>query len=162
MNTLGIRVSPSQITYVIYESENKQFIFKSYKRPNFLSFPEFLKYIRYNFLDILEFHKIKYVAIKQIEYTSKNCHPERIGIEGVIQEALASSNIFGYFIENKQSFFKVLKEKSEIIKLALENQDKFLQIINIYGNLDSKITNEEAREATFSAIIALKKGSLNG
>lgn len=161
MNTLGIRVSPSQITYVIYEPYNKNFILKCYKRPSFLSFPDFLKYIRYNFLDILEFHKVKYVAIKKIEYGSQNSHPERIAVEGVIQEALATSNILGYFIENKQSFFSVLKEKPETIALALKKQEHFLNLINIYGTLDSKINNEEAREATFAAIVALKKGSKN-
>lgn len=159
MNTLGIRVSSYLITYVIYESQNKKFIFKSYKRPKFLNFPEFLKYIRYNFLDILDFHEISYVAIKEIEYNAQNCSHERIAIEGVIQEALASSNILAYFIENKTSFFKAFLEKSEIIKLALGNQKNFISLISSYGELDENITNKEAREAACSSIVAFKKGN---
>lgn len=159
MNSLGIRVTSEGI---IYQSDPKKFIFKFYKRPSFLSLPEFLKYIRYNFLDVLIFYKIEYVAIKRIEYNAKNIDFERIAIEGVMQEALASSNILDYFIENKQSL-NTINEIGINYKKIMNSSNKFKESLKEYGDMcDLNMNDEKNKEALLCAIIAFKKGNNNG
>lgn len=164
MNTLGIRVTPSEIYYSIYESEIKKIEIKVFKRAKYLEIPEYLKYIRYNLLDILSCKEIELVTIKKIEGNSININFERIYIEGVIQEALASSNVKKYFIENKTSFLKQAKKiKSETkdIKLILKNKENFNNFICDLVDLNTiNGSNEEIREAILASVLAYNKGNL--
>lgn len=162
MNSLGIRVTSEGIIYIVYKSDLKEFIFKIYKRPSFLSLPEFLKYIRYNFLDVLISYKIEYVAIKKIEYNAKNIDFERIAIEGVIQEALASSDILDYYIETKQSL-NTINEIGINYKKIMNSSNKFKDSLKEYGDMSNLDMNDEKnKEAVLCSIIAFKKGKNNG
>lgn len=116
MNTLGIRVTPSEIYYSIYNSKTKEIELKVFKRANYLEVPDFLKYVRYNLLDILSAKKINVVIIKKVEIVAKNISFDRIYIEGVIQEALSSSEINNYFIETKTTFLNQVKKFQPNIK----------------------------------------------
>ena len=162
MKTLGIRVTPSKIYYSIYDSELKKIDIKIFKKANYLEIPDFLRYVRYNFLDILSSNKINFVTIKKIEPTSKNISFDRIYIEGVIQESLSSSDVIKYFIETKSSFLNhVKKVNSNIkdIKYLLKNKDNFNNFINEFVNINIlETTDEESREAILASIFAYKKG----
>lgn len=164
MNTLGIRVTPSDIYYAIYESEIKKIEIKIFKRAKYLEIPEYLKYIRYNLLDLLSSKDIELVTIKKIEGNSVNINFERIYIEGVIQEALASSNVKKYFIETKISFLsqaKKIKSETKEIKSILKSKEVFNEFIYELVDLNTiNGSNEEIREAILASVLAYNKGNL--
>ena len=164
MNTLGIRVTPSEIYYSIYNSQIKKIELKVFKRANYLEVPDFLKYVRYNFLDILSAKKIEIVIIKKIEFMAKNINFDRIYIEGVIQEALSSSDVTNYFIETKATFLNQIKKfqpNIKEIKQILKNKEDFSNLVKDFVDINEiKNTNEEIREAILASVLAYNKGIL--
>ena len=66
--------------------------------PISLDIPEQLKYIRLNLLDIIREYDVNTAGIRIIESNAQTLNIVRIQIEGVIQEAFASSSIGKYFI----------------------------------------------------------------
>jgi hypothetical protein len=66
--------------------------------PKALEAPEALKYVRNIILDILREYKIEAAGIRITESNSQHLDMRRIQIEGVIQEAFASSIIATYYV----------------------------------------------------------------
>jgi Holliday junction resolvasome RuvABC endonuclease subunit len=98
MKTIGIRSTPSEVIFAIYEDEAAKVInVEAIKIPSALSTPESLKYIRSNLLDVLREYEISKAGIRTTEPSAQSISIERIQIEGVIQEAFASSNLTAYF-----------------------------------------------------------------
>jgi hypothetical protein len=101
MRSLGIRVEPSKVSFVVLEKNNdsiKIINIESIKLPKSLDRPSQLKYIRNTVLDIIREYEITIAGIRKAEPISKNQNSARIEIEGVIQEAFSSSSISSYFI----------------------------------------------------------------
>lgn len=152
LNLLGIRVEPKQTTFVVVESLNKKFKILNVeliKVPLALDFPEKLKYIRTCVLDILREYDIKRAGIRITEGNSQNLDINRLHIEGVIQEAFASSNIESYFTGRKNSIASKLdipiKDLTEIINGRMD-----------YNIMNWKsIKNDIGREAALVAAGAL-------
>lgn len=96
MNVIGIRPSPSIIYFTIVEEINKEI---SHSSPQelivpraALSGPNLLQFIRTNVLDILNAYDVSAACVKEADYHPKaSGNPQRFRIEGVIQEAVASS-----------------------------------------------------------------------
>lgn len=155
MNTLGIRVEPTKTNFVIIEDNGDDFYTiknsECIKVPAALDFPEQLKYIRNTVLDILIEYQINVAGIRVTEMNSQNLDITRLHIEGVIQEAFASSNIENYFTGRKNSIASrvgvSVKDLGEIIKNELH--------FNKVTNWDILKTNN-AREAALVAIGATK------
>lgn len=98
MNTLGIRVKPSSVIIVIYDSDQNTIVnVEDLKIPKALSTPEALKYVRNSILDILREYQIIKAGLRTVESNSQTLNLHRIEIEGVIQEAFASSLLEAYF-----------------------------------------------------------------
>jgi hypothetical protein len=98
MRTIGIRVSPSSVTYVIYDAQAKSILtVDKINVPKALSVPDSLKFVRSNVLDIIREYEIDKAGIRISETTVHRQSIERIQLEGVIQEALASSSVSKYY-----------------------------------------------------------------
>jgi len=67
------------------------------KIPAAFNKPDGLKYARSNLLDVLREYRVERAGIR---ITEPNTDPkiERVQLEGVIQEAFASSNLAGYYV----------------------------------------------------------------
>ncbi|WP_042146302.1 MULTISPECIES: hypothetical protein [unclassified Pseudoalteromonas] len=98
MNTIGIRVSPTEITFSIFDTvENSIINIEEIAIPNALTVPERLKYIRCNILDVLREYEVKKAGIRLSEPSARSISIERVQIEGVIQEAFSSSVLDEYY-----------------------------------------------------------------
>lgn len=157
MRSLGIRVSGEEIYLGIFSSEENKIISEQIFLPQIIDFPNKLKFLRHNLIDLLNEYKIKFVGIKIIEHTSQNRDINRIFIEGVLQESLASNSDIIYFIENKQTISKTLniKKKYDLLSEKIKEFNIFMEEQSIYFD---KKTNTWKREAILVALSAYKKG----
>jgi hypothetical protein len=104
MITIGIRASPTAVTFAIYDSNEKKVVnIEEIKVPAALATPDALKYIRSNLLDVLREFKVEKAGIRASEPNARNLSIDRIYIEGVIQEAFASSNLLAYYMSSQRS-----------------------------------------------------------
>lgn len=98
MNTLGIRVEPKGVNFAIYSNDACELVtVELLKIPKAMPRPESLKYVRNSILDILREFEISHAGIRVTESSARTKSIERIEIEGVIQEAFASSMLTSYF-----------------------------------------------------------------
>jgi len=98
LNTIGIRVSPSEVTFSIFDTDENSIInIEEIAIPNALTIPERLKYIRCNILDVLREYDVKKAGVRLSEPSARQINLERVQIESVIQEAFASSNLDNYY-----------------------------------------------------------------
>mgnify|MGYP005993242177 CR=1 FL=1 len=73
MKTIGMRVSPSEVTFSIFDTvENSIINIEEILIPNALTVPERLKYIRCNILDVLREYEVKKAGIRLSEPSAKN------------------------------------------------------------------------------------------
>jgi hypothetical protein len=146
MRTLGIRAKPNAITIAIYDTEEECIInIEDIKIPNALPTPEALKYVRNNVLDVLREYDIQKAALRIVESTSRTLVIRRLEIEGVIQEAFASSMLASYFCGQIASISA---------KLGMERSD-FKRYVDGELNYDgvenwNELTKEQ-REAALTA-----------
>lgn len=99
MITVGIRAAPKEVTFAVYDSEARRVLnVEGIKIPAAFSTPEALKYVRSNLLDVLREYGVERAGIRTTEAAAQNPSIERVQIEGVIQEAFASSDLKGYYV----------------------------------------------------------------
>jgi hypothetical protein len=150
MRTIGIRAAPKNITFVIYDSDTKSIInAEDVKVPLAFEIPDALKYIRNNLLDILREYQVSRAGIRITEPTAQRISVERIQIEGVIQEAFASSLLEHYYVGQISSI-------SSRIGIDRGDFKKYINgSLNFEGvdNWDS--LSQPQREATFCALGAI-------
>lgn len=97
MRILGVRAAPKEASFAVFCTEAQQFVcIDLIKIPLILETPEKLKFIRNNILDILREYSVSRACIRVTESNSQNLNIDRLYIEGVIQEALSSSNVSCY------------------------------------------------------------------
>jgi len=98
MITIGIRAAPRVVTFAVYDSDAQAVLnVEEIKIPAAFSKPEGLKYARSNLLDVLREYRVERAGVR---ITEPNADPniDRVELEGVIQEAFASSNLVGYYV----------------------------------------------------------------
>lgn len=132
MRTIGIRAEPKKVTFVIYDTVKNEIInIEEIKVPKVLDFPEALKYLRNNILDVIVEYEVRRAGLRISEPTAQKANTVRIQIEGVIQEALASSSVEAYFkgqVSNMSAKLGIdRKEFKNYIhgKLTLENVENW-------------------------------------
>jgi hypothetical protein len=97
--TIGIRAAPRVVTFAVYDSGDERVVnIEAIKIPAAFSRPDGLKYVRSNLLDILREYKVERAGIRATQPSSKYLSIERIELEGVIQEAFASSDVAAYYV----------------------------------------------------------------
>lgn len=98
MITIGLRCSPSEVTFAIYDSDRSAVVnVESIVVPAAFGWPERLKHVRSNLLDVMREYQVQRAGVRLAEPMAQSVSIERTHIEGVIQEAFASSELEGYF-----------------------------------------------------------------
>ncbi len=150
MRTLGIRVKPNAVVIAVYDSdENKIINVESIKIPKALSTPEALKYTRNSILDILREYKIQNAGLRIVESNSKTLVIRRLEIEGVIQEAFASSTLSSYFCGQISKISSKLSMVRGDFKKFVDGELEYEKVENW------KELNKEEREAVLTALGAV-------
>ena len=141
MISIGLRVEPKKITFAIIDLEKNEILnIEKLIVPISLDVPEQLKYIRLNLLDIISEYNVNVAGIRITESNAQTPNVERIQIEGVIQEAFASSSIEKYFIGQISSISAKLGFPRGDFKKYVENS----LIFNIEGWNELKAVEKEA------------------
>lgn len=99
--SIGIRVKPDRVIYSIIQENDQQrelLIVDKVNIPIALQIPEQLKFIRNTFLDIIYENQVNRACIRITEALALKPSIERINIEAIIQELIASSIIEKYFV----------------------------------------------------------------
>lgn len=150
MNTIGIRVEPTAITFVVYDNEEDLIInIEKIKVPRALSVPEALKYVRVNILDVLREYKINQAGVRITESNAQKPSIARIQIESVIIEAFASSTLVNYYCGQISNISRLLKIERADFKKYVEGKLDYSDVDNW-----SDLTKVE-KEACLTAIGAV-------
>ena len=107
MRAIGIRAAPQAVTFAVYDSQEYKLVnVEDLRVPRAFYNPDALKYIRSNLLDILREYSIESAGIRVTEPSAQSVNISRIQIEGVVQEAFASSALKSYYIGQISSISK--------------------------------------------------------
>lgn len=123
--SIGIRVKPDCIIYSIIQENNgdKEIILMDKVNvPVALEVPEQLKFIRSTFLDIIYENKVNRACIRITESMAQKPSIERINIEAVIQELIASSTVEKYFVGQISNISAKLGIARENFKKIIESK----------------------------------------
>ncbi|AOI66968.1 hypothetical protein PPN31119_03275 [Pandoraea pnomenusa] len=146
MRTIGIRAAPKAVTFVVFDADADAVLnVEDIRIPIAFHTPEALKYVRNNLLDILREYGIERAGIRVTEPSAQSPNIARIQIEGVVQEAFASSLLKSYYVGQISSISA---------RLGIERAD-FKRYVD--GQLDWPVENwaslrKEQREALLCAM----------
>lgn len=150
MNTIGIRAKPCSVIIAIYDLGNNRIVnVEDIKIPKALPTPEALKYVRNSILDILREFDIEKAGLRIVESSSQTLNIRRIEIEGVIQEAFASSLLAAYYCGQISSIAAKLSMKRADFKLYVDGEKTFEAVESWDDH------NKEEREAILTALGAI-------
>jgi hypothetical protein len=113
--------------------------------PAAFSRPDGLKYVRSNLLDILREFEVTNAGIRATEPSSQSFNIERIELEGVIQEAFASSNLAAYYVGHISSISARLGINRTQFRPYVEGTEE-------YDVENWSTLSREAREAVLCSI----------
>lgn len=146
MITIGIRAAPKSVTFAVYDTEkNSIFNVEEIKIPAAFSTPDALKYLRSNLLDVLREYHVTRAGVRVTEPNARTMSIERIQIEGVIQEAFASSDLESYYVGQISSISKRLGFERTRFKPLVSGEDDIG--VENWGKM-----SKEAREAILCAM----------
>lgn len=144
---IGVRASPTEVIYCVFDSKEDQIInIGKISIPKSLGVPEQLKHIRLNLLDILREYDISEAGIRILEPTAQSISIERVQIEGVIQEAFASSNVKNYYIGQISSISSRIGIERTQFKPLVDGEESLEGFENWEG------LSKTEREATLCAM----------
>jgi len=125
MITIGIRAQPKGLTFAIFDKDaNKVLNVEDIKIPAAFTVPEGLKYLRSNLLDVLREYSVARAGVRVTEPNAQGMSIERVQIEGVIQEAFASSTVYAYYVGQVSSISARLGiERAEFKPLTAGGKD---------------------------------------
>lgn len=147
MNTMGIRVKPGEVTFAVFDTDARALVnIEVIKIPKALDTPDALKYVRNNVLDVLREYSIASAGLRVTESSSKQKNVERIEIEGVIQEAFASSCLKSYYVGQISSISRRIGFPRDQFKLYVSNEVTY-EAVEGWADLKT-----EAREAVLAAL----------
>lgn len=150
MNTIGIRVKPSEITFAVFDTERNELLnIETIKIPKALPTPDGLKYVRNNILDVLREYDVSRAGLRIAESTAQSMSVERIAIEGVIQEAFASSALSAYYCGQISTIAAKVGIPRTAFKSYVTGEQDYAQVES-WTEL-----SPEAREAVFAALGAV-------
>lgn len=125
MITIGLRADPKAVTFVVYNTEERSILnIEEIKIPAALEVPDRLKYIRSNLLDVLREYSIETAGIRITE-PNADASRERVEIEGVIQEAFASSGLKGYYVGQISSISRRAGIERQDFKLIVQGKKAY-------------------------------------
>jgi hypothetical protein len=146
MRTIGIRAAPRELTFAIYDTQaNEVLNVEVIKLPAAFGMPDSLKYARSNLLDIIREYDVQRAGIRITESNVQSINIERVQIEGVIQEAFASSNLKGYYVWQISSISARLGVNRTDFKPIINGENRL-------GIANWEKMNDKEREAVLTAI----------
>lgn len=146
MSSLGIRATPTAVFIAVYCNKSSSILnVEQIKIPKALSTPLALKFIRSSVLDVMREYKTRNACIRVTEPVG-TLYINRIQIEGVIQEAFASSDLEKYCVGNIASISKLNNFKRDRFKPMVQDGFNDLNIENWESH------KKEEREAILAAI----------
>jgi hypothetical protein len=149
MITIGIRAAPTTVTFAVYDGDARLVLnVEEIKIPAALSTPDRLKYLRSNLLDVLREYKVVNAGVRITEPNAQSPSIERVQIEGVIQEAFASSDLAAYYVGQISSISKRLGIERQQFKPLVDGKED-------YGVEDWNLMNKDQREAILCAVGAV-------
>lgn len=146
MITIGMRASPSELTFAVYNSSKKAVVnVERIRVPVAFPWPQRLKHIRSNLLDVLREYGVERAGIRLAEPSAQRVNVDRTHIEGVVQEAFASSDLKGFYV----GAISTIAARIGVERTALKRMVDGGNELNIEGwaGLD-----EKQREAILTAI----------
>lgn len=151
MKTIGIRVQPTAVWFAVYDNGNDAIVnVEAIKVPAAFETPDALKYVRSNLLDVIREYEVEHAGIRVTESNAQRINLERVQIEGVIQEAFASSTLTSYYIGQISSI---------AARLGLDRTD-MKPLIN--GDADPGVENwSEMTDVEREAILCAKGAVTN-
>lgn len=150
MITIGIRAHTKGLIFAVYDSTAGKVVnVEEIRIPAAFGVPDGLKYARNNLLDVLREYKVESAGIRLTESTSKTIRVERVAIEGVVQEAFASSELRGYYTGQIATIASRLGIDRVRFKPMVEDGENDLDI----GNWQEM--SKEEREAILCAMGAV-------
>ena len=93
----------------------------------------------------MRFYEVNHAVIRVTESNSKNLNIDRLYIEGVIQEALSSSEVERYFTIRKTTIMSALNLTKESYKSILDSKTNI-------KNIDNSKFSSETNEALLAAL----------
>lgn len=152
MTSLGIRVTPKEVYYAITQLEegnNSLLICDKVIVPSALDVPEQLKFLRDTFLDIIYENNVKNACIRVVEANAQSYDYNRLYIEGVLQEMIASSTIERYYLGRIASMSNKLGiDRKEFSALLSSDECRFIAEWSTTKNREK----HEAMLASYSAL----------
>ena len=146
MMTIGIRATPNSVTFAIFDAEKNSVVnVEEIKVPAAFSTPAALKYLRSNLLDVLREYDVKRAGVRVTEPNAQSMSIERIQIEGVIQEAFASSDLESYYVGQISSISK---------RLGID-RTRFKSLVAGEENIDIENWNKMSKEAREAILCAM-------
>ncbi|WP_083961221.1 hypothetical protein [Thermomonas fusca] len=147
MNTMGIRAKPGEVTFAIFNTESQALSnVETIRVPKALPTPDALKYVRNNILDVIREYNISRAGLRITESTAQSMSVPRIEMEGVIQEAFASSTLSSYYCGRIATIAARVGISRADFKPYVKGERSFEQVEN-WSEL-----NPEEREAVFAAL----------
>lgn len=144
---IGVRASPTEVVYCVLDSSECSIVtVDKIVIPKSLDVPEQLKHVRLNLLDILHEYEITHAGIRIFEPTARKIYIDRIQIEGVIQEAFASSSVKDYYVGQISSISARADIKRSDFKKIIDGDLDFPRIDN-WNDF-----NKNEREAVLCAL----------
>lgn len=149
MITIGFRAAPTAVAFVVFDSNERKVVnSENIRVPEAFSIPERLKYIRSNVLDILREYDVERAGIRITESSAQVKDSMRLQIEGVIQEAFASSKVTGYYAGQISSISAKIGIERADFKPYIKGEKDYP--VEAWDEMSS-----EEREATLCAIGAV-------
>ena len=150
---IGLRVTPKTVYYAVVESSTgddvELLMTGELPVPVALELPDRLSFVRMTILDIIAEYEVRRAGIRLIEYTAQQKPVERLNLEGVIQELLASSEVEAYFAGAIARIAGLLGESDRrTVKRYFEGEE-FMAVA------DWTHRGIEEREAIVTAVAAL-------
>lgn len=144
MVTIGIRAKPTAVTFVVVDGDEIRNI-EDIEIPRAFDTPDALKYVRNNLLDILREYRVEAAGVRVTEPNARSMNIARIQLEGVIQEAFASSALQGYYVGQIASISARIGMDRADFKKMVDGENKLK--IDSWEDL-----SKEAREALLCAL----------
>jgi hypothetical protein len=146
MRTIGIRATPTTVTFAVFDADHDSIVnVEEIRIPAAFQIPAALKYVRSNLLDVLREYGVERAGVRVTEPNAQTMSIERIQIEGVIQEAFASSELQAYYVGQISSISKRLGiERTQFKPMIAGDEDPGIE--------NWKKMSKEAREAILCAI----------
>lgn len=150
--SIGIRVKPEAVIYSIIKEEGEDreiILIDKVNVPIALEVPEQLKFIRSTFLDIIFENQVNLACIRITEPTAQKISIERINIEAIMQELIASSSIEKYYVGQISTISAKLGIARENFKPLIDSKAKDCEFFNGWNK-----HNKEQKESLLAALSA--------